>query len=122
MKDEFVESDESESEDSYSDSDYEPDDLEITVSRKRRTQRTIDLVDDQFAIEYHSETDVEEIDQAKACEFCLKFFNIGKGNNNAYLGFDSKYFKTYPWTPHMDPIYDFILNRVRPYDISPANN
>ena len=88
MKDEFVECDESESEDSYSDSDYEPD--EITVNRKR-TRRTITLPDDQFAIEYHSESDIEEIDQAKACEFCLKFFNIGKGNNNAYLGFDSKY-------------------------------
>ena len=100
MKDEFVESDESESEDSYSDSDYEPDDLEITVSRKRRTQRTIDLVNDQFAIEYHSESDVEEIDQAKTCEFCLKFFNIGKGNNNAYLGFDSKYFKI-PYGPYI---------------------
>ena len=88
MKDEFVECDESESEDSYSDSDYEPDDLEITVSRKRTR---INLPDDQFVIEYHSESDIEEIDQAKACEFCLKFFNIGKGNNNAYLGFVSKY-------------------------------
>ena len=87
IKDEFDASDESET-DSYSDSDYEPGDLEITTSRKRtRKSRNLDI--DQFIIEYHSESDVDEIDEPKTCKFCLQFFNIGKGNNQAYLGFGS---------------------------------
>ena len=87
IKDEFDASDESET-DSYSDSDYEPDDLEITTSRKR-TRKSRNLAIDQITIEYHSDSDVDEIDEPKTCEFCLKFFNIGRGNNQAYLGFGS---------------------------------
>jgi len=87
IKDEFDASDESET-DSYSDSDYEPDDLEITTSRKRK-RRSRNLKIDQFIIEYNSESDVEEVDEPKTCQFCLQFFNIGRGNNQAYLGFGS---------------------------------
>ena len=72
IKDEFDASDESET-DSYSDSDYEPDDLEITTSRKR-TRKSRNLAIDQITIEYHSDSDVDEIAEPKTCEFCLKFF------------------------------------------------
>ena len=90
IQDEFAESDESET-DSYSDSDYEPLDLEITSTRKR-TRRTGNITNELlFAVEYQSESDIEEIDEPKACQFCLQFFNIGKGNNDAYLGFGLKY-------------------------------
>ena len=95
IKDEFGASEESESE-SYSDSDYEPDDLEITTSRKRPRRSRNDEID-QFTIEYHSETDVEEVDEPKTCQFCLQFFNIGRGNNQAYLGYGSNLVKVFPY-------------------------
>ena len=87
IKDEFDASSESET-DSYSDSDYEPDDLEITTSRKRK-RRSRNLKIDQFIVEYQSDSDVEEVDEPKTCQFCLQFFNIGRGNNQAYLDFGS---------------------------------
>ena len=87
IKDEFDASDGSET-DSYSDSDYEPEDLEITTCRKRK-RRSRNLKIDQFILEYQSESDVEEVDEPKTCQFCLQFFNIGRGNNQAYLGFGS---------------------------------